>query len=170
MPSENVGVIELNKRAKITIIVVPILIAIIVGVITTLSLPIFTLGPEEFSIYTTNYVSSDFSVDDIRVKYFDPDELTVWFYISGGNGAKDLRFEFICIDGSDNLIYSGTSGTMYVEAVGTAITNSTSISNGALVSGVLTWSDVPSGDQKIKAVITLEGIVTQTESFHIELR
>ncbi|MCW4013013.1 MAG: hypothetical protein NWF07_08485 [Candidatus Bathyarchaeota archaeon] len=159
----------MNKGAKILIIAIPVLV-IIIGIVTTLSLPIFTLGPEEFSIYTTTYVSSDFSVDDIRVKYFDPDELSIWFYISGGDGAKDLRFEFICLDGSDDLIYSSTSGTMLVEAVGTTLTNSTSISNGGLVSGVLTWSDVPSGDQAIKAVITLDNIVTDTESFHIELR
>ena len=159
----------MRRRTKIIMVVIPVLV-IVIGIITTLSLPIFTLGPEEFSIYTTTYVSSDFSVDDIRVKYFDPDELSIWFYISGGDGAKDLRFEFICIDGSDDLIYSSTSGTMSVEAVGTTITNSTSISNGDLVSGALTWSDVPSGDQKIKAIITLDNIVTDTESFHIELR
>ena len=156
------------RRNKL-VIAVPAILAILVGVALTLSLPIFNLGPERFSIYTTDYVESDFSIDDLTVTYYDADELTVQFYISGGDGAKDLIFKFICRDSDDELIYSTSTGTMTLEAVGSVITNSTSLDSGDLVIGELHWSDVPVGDQRIKAKITLDNIVLDTESFHIEL-
>ena len=155
---------------KKLIIVIPVLLTITVGVITTLSLPIFTLGPERISIYTSEYQATDFTLIDIKVKYYEPDELEVRFYLSGGDGVKDLRFEFICRDTNDDHISSAGSGTMLVEAIGDSVTNSTTISNGDLVKGILIWHDFPSGDQQIKATITLQDIVLETESFFIDLR
>jgi hypothetical protein len=158
----------MNKR--ILIIAFPAVVAIILGIITTVSLPINTLGPEKISLYTSTYQATDFSVDDLQVKYYNANELAVRFYISGGDGVKDLRFEFICRDESDVHIYSTTSGTMVVEAVGAGVTNSTTIENGDLVGGVLHWNDVPAGNQQIKAIISLQNIAVDTYSFYIGLR
>lgn len=166
----------MKGRVKVLVFAIPVMFAILIGVITTLSLPVFTLGPERISIYDTSYEVPDFKVDDVRVKYFDADELTVWFYISGGNGERDLRFEFICRDSDGDLMYANSTGSIMVETAGYSFgdpdyqTNSTSLSSGDLVLGVLEWSDVPSGDQRIKSVIDLDGIAVDTESFHIELR
>lgn len=160
----------MNKRSKLVLIIVPILFAVIIGVITTLSLPIFSFGPEKISIYSTSYVATDFTVDDVTIRYYTPDELTVYFHLSGGDDAQDLDFEFICRDASGDHIYSSANGTLLIQAVGYPISNSTSIGNGDLVTGVLTWSAVPSGSQKIKAVITLDNIAVDTESFYIGLK
>lgn len=158
------------KRRKILLIVVPLVLAIVVGVITTLSLPFNTLDPERISIYSTTYEVPDFKVDDVRVKYFDADELTVWFYISGNETGKDLLFEFICRDANGDLIKAGEPGNITIEAVNYPEINSTDLITGDLVMGILEWPDVPVGDQRIKAVIDLDGIAVETESFHIELR
>jgi len=170
----------MKGRTKVLFIAIPVLFAILVGVITTLSLPIFTLGPEQISIYDTTYENPDFTVFDVRVKYYDADELTVWFYITGGDAQEDLRFEFICLDSNKDFIYSGSnSGNVTVETAGYSSgdpeysSNSTTLYSGTpgtLVIGVLEWVDVPAGNQRIKAVIDLPGIAVDTESFHIELR
>ncbi len=160
----------MKRSTLVVLIVLPALFALLIGIITTLSLPVYTLGPEKFSVYKTQYSATDFSVDDLQVKYYTADELIVRFYISGGDGAKDLRFEFICRDNSGAHIYSATTGTMLVEAIGDTATNSTSIGNGDLVIGVLHWNDVPAGNQQIKATISLQDIAADTYSFYIELR
>jgi len=160
----------MNTRTRNIIIAIPVLIITLISIITTLSLPFFTLGPEPISIYTTTYTDSDFSIDDVKVKYYTSDELTVNFYISGGDGSKDLTFSFICRDESDDPIYASTSGTLTIQGVGYTPLNSTSLNIGDLVEGVLLWDDVPTGDQAIKAIITLNSIATDTESFSIELR
>ncbi len=164
------GVWLLMKRRRILLIVVPVFLALVVGVITTLSLPFYSLGPERISIYDTSYEVPDFNVDDVRVKYFDADELTVWFYISGNKEGKDLRFEFICRNENGDLIEAGGNGNIVIEAVNYPEVNSTDLITGDLVMGVLEWPDVPVGDLKIKAVIDLDWIAVETESFHIELR
>jgi hypothetical protein len=163
-------IIEMRRRIKILAIAIPVAIVVVVGIVTTLSLPFFTLGPEPISIYTTTYTDSDFSIDDVKVKYYTSDELTVNFYISGGDGSKDLVFSFICRDASDDPIYTSTSGTLTIQGVGYTPLNSTSLNIGDLVEGVLLWDDVPTGDQAIKAIISLDNIATDTESFSIELR
>jgi len=158
------------RRTKILAIAIPVAIVVVIGVVTTLSLPFFTLGPEPISIYQTTYTDSDFSIDDVKVKYYTSDELTVHFYISGGDGSMDLTFSFICRDPSDDHILASSSGTLQIQGVGYTPLNSTSLSIGDLVEGVLIWDDVPTGDQAIKAIITLDNIATDTESFSIELR
>jgi hypothetical protein len=160
----------MNRRKKTLLIVVPVFLVILIGVITTLSLPIFTLGPEKISLYDVTYESTDFTLEDISVKYYDRDELIIKFFISGGDGSKDLRFEFVCRDETDAHIYASTSGTMLLEAIGYALTNSTSIGSGDLVMGVLVWADIPSGTQQIRATVDLTDIVLDTESFFIDLR
>ena len=162
--------IMMNKRYRVLLLIIPVLMAILIGVITTMSLPFFSLGPEPISIYTTTYTDSDFSIDDVKVKYYTSDELTVHFYISGGDGSRDLTFSFICRDSSDDPIFASTSGYLQIQGVGYTPLNSTSLSIGDLVEGVLFWDDVPTGDQVIKAIITLDNIATDTESFSIELR
>ncbi len=158
----------MNKRTKVLVLAIPML-AIVVGVITTLSLPTFTLT-EQLSLYDLTYEATSFVMDDIKVKYYDADELIVKFYLSGGDGVKDLSLEFICRDMSKDHINATASGTMYLEAVGAAVTNSTTIHTGDLVVGVLHWDDVPSGNQVIKAVISLDNIVIDTESFFVDIR
>ena len=158
------------RRTKILAIAIPVVIVVVVGIVTTLSLPFFTLGPEPISIYTTTYSDSDFSIDDVKVKYYASDELTVHFYISGGDGSRDLAFSFVCRDSSDDPIFASTSGSLQIQGVGYTPLNLTSLSIGDLVEGVLHWGDVPTGDQAIKAIITLDNIATDTESFSIELR
>ncbi len=160
----------MKRRTRIVAIVIPAIIVIFVGIITTLSLPFFTLGPERISIYTTTYSDTDFSIDDVKVKYYASDELTVHFYVSGGDGSRDLTFSFICRDASDDHIFASTSGTLQIQAVGYTSSNSISLSSGDLVEGILLWEDVPAGDQEIKAIIALDNIATDTESFNIELR
>ena len=160
----------MNRRTKILLIAIPALFALVVGVITTLSLPMYTLGPEKLSFYTTSYEASDFSISDLRVKYYNADELTVRFFITGGTGSNDLKFEFICRDEFGDHIYASTPGTMTIDGVGSAATNSTSIQSSGLVIGVLKWNNVPSGAQTIKAIINLDDIVLDTESFFVELR
>ena len=160
----------MNRRTKVLLIALPVMFAIVIGIITTLSLPFYTLGPEKMSFYTTMNEASDFSVEDVTVKYYNPDELTVRFFITGGDGSEDLKFEFICRDINGDHIYASTSGTMKVDGIGSSATNSTTIQSSGLVIGILKWENVPSGDQTIKAVITLDDIVLDTESFFVELR
>jgi hypothetical protein len=160
----------MKKRSQVVLIAIPVFLAIVVGVITTLSLPIFTLDPEKISLYDVNYESTDFNLEDISVKYYDEDKLVVRFYVSGGDGSKDLKLEFICRDEYTNHIYASSSGTIQMDAVGDTLTNSTSIDSGDLVMGILIWTDIPSGTQQIKATIDLTDIVLDTESFFIDLR
>ena len=160
----------MRRRIKILAIAIPVSIVVVIGIVTTLSLPFFTLGPEPISIYQTTYTDSDFSIDDLQVKYYTSDKLTVHFYISGGDGFKDLSFSFLCRDSNDDPIFASTSGTMQIQGIGHTLPNSTSLNIGDLVEGVLLWEDVPAGDQEIKAIITLDNIATDTESFNIELR
>ena len=122
------------------------------------------------SFYTVTSEASDFSLDDITVKYYNPDVLTVRFHISGGDGVEDLKFEVVCRDISDDHIIASTSGTMDIDGIGSSATNSTTILSSDLVLGVLKWDNVPSGDQTIKAVINLDDIVLDTESFFVDLR
>ena len=158
------------KRPNKMMLIIPALIAVMIGVVSTLSLPLITLEPERFSVYKTQYSESDFDVNDVKVKYHTPGELTIHFYISGGDGFRDLTFSFICKDASDDHIFANTSGSLQIQGVGYTPLNSTSLNNGDLVEGVLIWNDVPTGDQAIKAIITLDNIATDTESFRIELR
>jgi len=160
----------MKKRSQVVLIAIPVFLAIVVGVITTLSLPIFTLDPEKISLYDVNYESTDFNLEDISVKYYDEDKLVVRFYVSGGDGSKDLKLEFICRDEYTNHIYASSSGAIQMDAVGDTLTNSTSIDSGDLVMGILVWTDIPSGTQQIKATIELTNIVLDTESFFIDLR
>jgi len=159
----------MKKRHRILLFVIPIIFAILVGVITTMSLPFFSLGPEQISLYDVTYDSADFQVDGIKIRYYTRDELIIWFDVSGGDGAQDLTFEFICRDISNDHIYATSSGSMEINAVGYTITNSTSLAVDDLVKGVLYWPDVPSGVQKIKAVVSLTNIAQDTESFFIGL-
>jgi len=170
----------MKRRHKILLVAIPVFFAFLIGAITTLSLPLFTLEPEQISRYVTTYNDPDFTVYDVRVKYYDADELTVWFYLTVEDGSEDLRFEFICLDSSKDFIYSGSnSGDVVIETAGYSSgdpeysSNSTTLYSGtpgSLVIGVLEWIDVPAGNQRIKAVIDLPGIAVDTESFHIELR
>ena len=84
------------KRRTMIFIVLPALFAIIIGIVFTLSLPLYSIEPERFSVYRTQYSESDFSIDDVEVKYYTSDELIVHFYVSGGDGSNDLTFSFIC--------------------------------------------------------------------------
>ena len=43
-------------------------------------------------------VESDFKIENVSVKYSDPDFLSVVFSFSGGDGYSSLRFEFYCLD------------------------------------------------------------------------
>lgn len=160
----------MKRRKQILLISVPILLAVIIGVITTVSLPLISVGPEKVTHYTVSPVSSDFSFESLRVKYYDPDELMIWFDFSGGNGASDLRLEIVCRDESGNRIFASTSGTVTLEALDKTVTNQTIIQEHGLVEGVLRWYDVPSGTQRVKIVFVLEDIVLDTENFFIELR
>ena len=159
------------NRTRTLIIAIPIMLAIGIGIITTFSLPLQTLEPEKISVYKVSATQSDFTFQEVTVKYYTEDELTVRFYFSGGDGQKDLKFEFICLDSNGDKVYSTSSqGTLSMQAAGYQPNNSTVLETGNLVKGVLRWPDVPSGAQQIKAVIQLKDIVPVTEQFFIELR
>ncbi|MBN2334076.1 hypothetical protein JXL21_00855 [Candidatus Bathyarchaeota archaeon] len=159
------------NRTRTLIIAIPVMLVIGIGIITTLSLPLQTLEPEKISVYRVSATQSDFTFQEVTVKYYTENELTVRFYLSGGDGQKDLRFEFICLDANGDKVYASSSqGTLSMQAVGYQPNNSTALDTGDLVKGVLKWPDVPSGAQQIRAVIQLEDIVPVTEQFFIELR
>ena len=163
--------IDMQRRTKILFIAIPAFLAILIGLITTLSLPVNVLPPENIPSYTTvQYTSSIFTVNELDVKYYNPDELTLYLTISGGDGSQDLHVEFICRDVNEDHIYAGDSGSIYIEVIGDSLTNTISINQNDLILGYIDWVDVPSGIQEIKATIDLTDIVLDTESFFVELR
>ena len=57
----------MRRRTKVLLIALPAILAVVIGVITTFSLPIFTLGPERMSFYISTTAASDFAVNEITV-------------------------------------------------------------------------------------------------------
>jgi len=160
------------RRNQVILVIIPIALALGIGLYTTLSLPIYDLGPEKFTVYNIETSASDFVFDDLKIKYYEKDKLTIKFYIHGGDGSKDLRFEFICRDSSGDKLYSSssTAGSVTIQDEAGSVSNTTTINNGDLVGSVLKWNDVPSGNQVIKAVIQLEDVVLDTWMFYVEMR
>lgn len=160
------------RRNQVILVIIPIAIVIGMGLYTTLSLPIYDLGPEKFTVYNIDTSSSDFVFYELSVKYYEEDELTIKFNINGGDGVKDLRFEFICRDASGDKLYSSSSvaGSVTIQDESGSVSNTTTINNGDLVGSVLEWYDVPSGNQVIKAVIELEDVALDTWKFYVAMR
>jgi hypothetical protein len=154
---------------------VPVFLAIVIGVITTLSLPIFTLGPEQFSVYSTSYEESDFKITDIDVKYYTRDELTIYFDLSSQVDVDDLYFEFICRGSAGEFIETGNNETydLVIDFISgtpnSILSNSEGTGQTGPVMGVFEL-DLDAGDYTIEAIISLEDIAVDTESFYIELK
>jgi len=167
----------MKQRTRILMIAIPALLAILVGIITTLSLPMYTLGPEKLSLYSTSYDSSDFDLDEIKLEYYNKDELTIWFYLSCDTPEDYLYFKFICMNAAGEQLKAQTSGTVMIETAaypsGAQYNSSGTInlSPGDTVMGVLELKgSLPEGNYKLKAVINLDNVVVDTDSFHVELR
>ena len=129
----------MKGRIKVLFIAIPVVLVIIVGVITTLSLPIFTLGPEKISLYDVNYESSNFELNSMKIKYYEPDELIVKFYIDATASGKNLRFEFVCRDENAQHIEATTNGNISIVVTGGPSYPLIDISSGEEVMGVLQW-------------------------------
>jgi len=165
----------MRRRTKVLFIAIPAILAVLIGVITTLSLPSFSLGPERFSVYGTSYEESDFDVVDIDVKYYSEDELTIYFDLSSPVNVDYLYFEFICRNSDGDFIETGLGETYDLEMQFTSGTPNEIISNsgGTGLSGDVMGFlklDLDAGDYTIEAIISMDNIVVDTESFYVELK
>jgi len=96
-------------------------------------------------------VESDFKIENVSVKYSDPDVLFVTFSFSGGDGYNSLRFEFYCLDeAKQNLVVgSDAEGSVTLNVEGFDINNVVVVEEGDSIGGWIEWHNVPTGTHEV---------------------
>ena len=104
-------------------------------------------------------VESDFKIENVAIKYSDPDTLFVTFSFTGGDGNNSLRFEFYCLDEArQNLVVgSDAEGSVTLNVEDFDINNVVVVEEGDSVGGWIEWHNVPTGTHEVSTVTKLKG-------------